>query len=218
MALIHIDRHLGKCLHRVCMEKHAVPVSDLTDLPNGLDRPDLIVCEHDADQDGIRPDRRFHSRRIHKSVLIHIQISHFVPSFCQIFTGVEDSMVLDLTGDDMFSFGSVRLRRRRQCPVVGLSSTRCKIDLIRLRAEHARDRLSLSRDHFFICRCKSVHTGRISIILCKIRQHRLYYFRRCLCCRRIVKIDHLVHLFLPPCSSLCSPQRADPAGSHLRSG
>ena len=57
MILIHIDRLVAECLNCVCVEDDPVLMGDLTDLPDRLDRSDLVVCKHYRDQDRIRADR-----------------------------------------------------------------------------------------------------------------------------------------------------------------
>ena len=103
ITLVHINGNLCERLHCVRMEQDTVLPGDLSNLCDRLDGADLIVCEHHGDQDRIRAERCLHILRIYKSVLIHIQIRHLISALFKIFAGMEDRMMFDPAGDDMFS-------------------------------------------------------------------------------------------------------------------
>ena len=196
IALVHINGDLRERLYRICVEQHAVLFCDLPDLCDRLHCTDLIIREHYRNQDRIRPDRTLHCLRIHEPVLVHVKISHLIPTLLEIFTCMQDRMVLDLCSNNMLSLCRISLSRGCQRPVIRLCAPCGKINLIRFRPEDSRDDLPLLCDHLFICRGKSIHTGRIPVMFRKIRQHCLYNFRRCLCRCRIVQINQFFHLCL----------------------
>ena len=107
MHLIYIDRNLRIRLYRIGVEQYTVLLRDLTDLGNGLDGTDLIVGKHHADQNGIGADGCFQLVQADQSVSVHIQIGDLKASLLQILTGMENGMMLDLRGNNMFSLGSI---------------------------------------------------------------------------------------------------------------
>ena len=158
LTLIYIDRYLSKCLNCIRMEQHTMLFRDGTDLFDRFDGTDLIVGEHNGNQDRIRANRRFQLIQLHKSVLIHIQIRHFIAAFLEIFPGMKNRMMLNLRRDNMLSFLCIRFRRCLQCPVVGFRSACRKIDLIGSSSEHLCNAFSLLIDLLFVTGCKAVHT------------------------------------------------------------
>ena len=109
--LIHVDGNLCISLYRIGMEQDAVLLCDLTDLGNRFDRTDLVICKHDTDQDRIRADRRLQLIQADQTVSVHIQICDLKSSLLQILTGMENRMMFDLRGNDMFSLGFISLCR-----------------------------------------------------------------------------------------------------------
>src|SRR4029078_8531002 len=49
--LLYVERHLADALNRVGVEEDPARPGDLADLLDRLDRPDLVVREHDRDED-----------------------------------------------------------------------------------------------------------------------------------------------------------------------
>ena len=60
IAFVHIDRHMGKSLHRICMEQNTMLVGDTPDRSDRFDRSDLVICKHYGNKDRIRPNSSFH--------------------------------------------------------------------------------------------------------------------------------------------------------------
>ena len=107
MHLIYIDRNLRIRLYRIGVEQYTVLLRDLTDLGDGLDGTDLVIGKHHADQNGIGADGCFQLVQADQSVSVHIQIGDLKASLLQILTGMENGMMLDLRGNNMFSLGSI---------------------------------------------------------------------------------------------------------------
>ena len=85
------------------MEKYSMFMCNLSDFFDWLNTSDLIVCKHYADQNCIRTDRCFNSFRTDNTILIYIQISHFISSLLEIFSCMKDCMMFNLCCNDMFS-------------------------------------------------------------------------------------------------------------------
>ena len=116
MHFVHIDGNLRIRLYRIGVEQYTVLLRDLSDLGDGLDGTDLVVGKHDADQAGVRlqgvrqllrGDGCFQLVQADQSVSVHIQIGDLKASLLQILTGMENGMVLDLRGNNMFSLRSI---------------------------------------------------------------------------------------------------------------
>ena len=96
VALIYIDRQLAISLHCIGVEQNAVLLCDLSDLFDRLDRTDFIVCIHNRDQDRIRADCFLQLIKLYCTIFIYINISHFIAALLQIFTCMQNCMVLNL--------------------------------------------------------------------------------------------------------------------------
>ncbi|CDC12571.1 putative uncharacterized protein [Roseburia sp. CAG:45] len=164
-------------------------LGNCTNLCNRLDGTDFIVGKHNRNQNGIRTDCSFYICRIDTSILIHIKISYLKALSFQPFTGMKNCMMLNLTGDDMFSFFFISFCCCFQCPVIRFTSTCRKIYFFRFRTDSCCNNISGP------CYCLAAFltqciNGRcISIILGKIRKHCLHYPLVRSCCCRIVQID-----------------------------
>ena len=196
--LIHADGHLAECLDPVRMEQDAVLMGDLPNLFHRLNGADLIIRKHNGDQDCILPDGGPKLLQINESRFVHIQIRHLVAPLFQILAGMQDGVVLDTAGNDVLPLGRVSLCCGYQRPVVGLASSRRKIDLLGLCPQDSGDLLPAAGDHLFICSSKSIDAGRIAVMLRKIGEHGLHHLRRRLGCGRIVQINSFFHIPIPP--------------------
>ena len=96
MHLIHIDGNLCIRLYRIGMEQYTVLLRDLSDLGDGFDGTDLVICKHHADQNGIGTNGCFQLVQADQSVSVHIQIGDLKASLLQILTGMKNGMMLDL--------------------------------------------------------------------------------------------------------------------------
>src|SRR6185369_9772459 len=75
----HVDRHLTNSLHGVCVEYHALLMTDLPDLANRLQNADFVVCCHDAYEDGLVVHGALQVFEIDKPISLHRQICNTVP-------------------------------------------------------------------------------------------------------------------------------------------
>ena len=196
MQFIHIDGHLSKSLHRIGVEQNSMFMGNLTNLPDGLDGTDLIIGKHYRYQNGIRADRVFQILQFDHTKFIDIQISDLISPLFQIFTGVQNRVMLNLGSNDMFSLRSIRFRSGFQRPVISLRTASSKIDFILLGTQCCSNLRSGLCHSFLALSAQAVDRGCITIMLCKIRQHSFHYLRRGLCGGRIVQINHFSHFYL----------------------
>ena len=101
VVLNHIDRYMPHCLYGVCVKQHVPPPADRPDLPDRLDRPDLIVGIHDRDQTGIIPQCRFDFLRPDDAVPVHVQQGDVKAFLAEPFQRVQYGMMFEGRGDDV---------------------------------------------------------------------------------------------------------------------
>ena len=118
IAGIHINGHLAKGLHGVCMEEDAMLPGNPADFRYRLNGADFIVGKHNRNQDGGGADGFFQFIQLHNPKLIHIQIRHLKPLLLQPLAGVQHGMVLNLAGDDVVPLGPIGLCGRLDRPVI----------------------------------------------------------------------------------------------------
>ena len=96
-----IQLHVRSRLHRVCVEQDSPVASHpLRDRGDRLDGADLVVGQHDADQDRLGRDGRFHVVGIDAAVAIHRQLHDLEPELLQVPDRVAHGVVLDRARDD----------------------------------------------------------------------------------------------------------------------
>ena len=69
---LHIQRNLAKGLDCVCMEEDVMLLRHGPNLRNGHNGPNLIVCRHDGDEDGVWLNGRLHCLWRHPSVFVYV--------------------------------------------------------------------------------------------------------------------------------------------------
>ncbi len=66
-----IHRNMPHRLHRIGVEQNALGAAEGSDLADGLNRADLIVCKHNRHKAGLIGDGGLHFGRLNDSVLMH---------------------------------------------------------------------------------------------------------------------------------------------------
>ena len=174
---IHIDGNLCIRLYRIGMEQYTVLLRDLTDLGNGFDGTDLVICKHYTDQNCVRANGCLQLVQTDQSVSVHIQISDLKASLLQILTGMENGMMLDLRGNDMFSLGSIGFCGSFQRPVIGLGTAGSKIDLFRLCTQTVCDGLAGMIHGLLALGTQTVDGAGIAVVFTEVREHRIHDLR-----------------------------------------
>ena len=131
MHPLKIHRYMPHRLHRVGMEQHLPLPAQRTDFGNGLDGADFIVGEHHRNQGGVRPNGGRHVLHPDDAVFIHRQQGDFKAPFLQGVQRVEDGVMLEHGGDDVFlALLFQALRHHFQRPVVRLAASRSDEHLV----------------------------------------------------------------------------------------
>ena len=113
------------------------PVRDLGDR---LDRPDLVVGEHDADEDRPVRDRRVDLVRVDPTVSVDRQLDDLEPELLEVAQAVADRVMLDRARHDPVPTGLAGPGRALQGEVVRLGPAGREDDLARLGVEPGASR------------------------------------------------------------------------------
>ncbi len=108
-----IDRPGG--LDRVRVDHHlrVFCPRDPAHVGYGLDRANLVVRRHDADDYRFGPDRRLERREIDHSFAVDREKCGAETFLLELFDRVEDGVVLDLRRDDVVPASACTLRQSR---------------------------------------------------------------------------------------------------------
>ena len=196
-TFFYINRNVHICLNCIRMEINIILFGYLSNLVYRLNRSYLIVGIHYRNQNCIISYCPLKIPKRNPTPLINRKISHSVSLFFKCFAGIEDCMMLNTACYDMpssFSFISARSHRSKQCPVVTLRATTCKINFI-FRCIYTLCHLLSGCLYFFLTLlCKFICPRWISIINFQTFFHlsnRPWTYRsRC----RMVKINHTAPL------------------------
>ena len=102
------------------MEQDALLLAELADLLDRLERADLIVGRHDADQDGLIGHRLGDLLGGHLAVLVDRQKGDLVAVALEPLARVDDGLVLGHLGDDVVPLLFVHRRDALDGEIVAL--------------------------------------------------------------------------------------------------
>src|SRR5512136_787130 len=135
---VHIDGDVPNRLDGIGMEGYVVFMGDGPELPHGFDGSDLVVREHDGDEDGILPHGGLEVGRVHETILVNGEIGDLKSFLLKPVTGVKDCVVLDLARDNVFSLLPVREGNPIERPVIRFAPPCCEVAFLRPCAEGLR--------------------------------------------------------------------------------
>ena len=127
---LHVDRDLAYGLDGVGVEDESLLMAQLADLGDRLDHADLVVGEHDADQDGLVVDGRLELVHGDEAVGLGLQVGDAVALLLKLLAGVEHGLVLGGLGDDVVAALLVHLGDALDGEVVGLGGAGGEDDLL----------------------------------------------------------------------------------------
>ena len=106
---------------------------------------------------------------------------------------MKNGVVLNGSGDDVFSFADVGKGNSLQCPVVRLGTACGEVDLIWLCVDGGCNLCTRFVNRSLVLLADTVHRRRVAELLGKVRKHRLHHLRgRIRCCGVI----HIHNFFL----------------------
>src|SRR5262249_35085341 len=126
---LDIKRQLAGGLYRVGVEQDAALLAPLADLSDGLERADLVVRRHDADED------RFFRKSVGNllggdpSVFVHWKERHLKAGPFEAFAWIEDRVMLGSDGDDVIAVDAVHRRHALDGQIVALGRAAGEDDL-----------------------------------------------------------------------------------------
>src|SRR5208282_1379452 len=110
-------------LDRVGVEQDAALAADGADLGDGLQHADLVVGEHDRDQDGLVVERALQVVEIDQPVFAYREVGEAVALFLQMLAAIEHRLVLGDAGDNVITFVSMSFGDALDRQVVALGGT-----------------------------------------------------------------------------------------------
>ena len=175
---VHVDRNLADRLHRVGVEDHVALVTELADFGDRLDDADLVVGEHDRDQDGLVVHRPLQVVEVDQAVGLHRQIGDAIAVFLEALAGIEHRLVLGDLGDDVVAALPVHLGDALDREVVALGRAGGEDDLLGGRADQLGDLFAGGFDALLGLPAKGVvAAGRVAKLRGEVGQHRLQHSR-----------------------------------------
>ena len=130
LHLLDVEGQFPDALHRVAVEEDALPLHHRADLGDGLDGSDLVVREHDGNQDGLVGDRVADLLRGHPAVLVDLEVGDLEALALEPLAGVQDRLVLGPGGDDVVALLLVELGHSLDGEVVRLGGAGAEDDLL----------------------------------------------------------------------------------------
>ncbi len=176
VLLNHVNPKMPNGLHSVGMEQNIMPAANLANLGNRLNRANLIISVHDANQRGFVRNRALKLINPEDSIVVNVQISNRKTLFFKSLNSVQNRMMLEFRGDNMiFTLFQHSTSHAFNCPIVGLGATRSKIYFAR-RCAKARSNGSPSLFHCLFCRLANrINTRRVAKMRFQKRQHSVQY-------------------------------------------
>src|SRR5438876_981664 len=127
---LDVDRDLADGLSGVGMEDDPLFLRELADRGDVLDRADLIVREHDRDEDRLVRDRLLHVVDVHEAVRLHRDVRHRESLPLEPLAGIEPRPLLDRRRHDVVALLAVHLGDALEREVDRLRAARREHDFL----------------------------------------------------------------------------------------
>ena len=160
---VHARGDLANRLRCIRVEADAMLVGNFRDVGDRLNRADLVVGVHDADQAGVGCDRLADIIGIDEAGAIDWNITHGHAKLGEMVAWLQRRRVLDLRRDDVRWTLVRRAAYALERKVVRFAAATCENDLVRRAAEQRRDLPSRVFQCGFGRRRCPMATGRISV-------------------------------------------------------
>ena len=205
-----VEGDLAEPLHGVGMEDDAPLAADRADLGQRVNRADLVVREHEADEDRLAPDRGGDLSGFDPPRPVGREVRDLEAFTLELVAGVEHRVVLGRSRDDVVSLRAVSARRAQDREVVALRGAAREDDLLRRGAHAFRDMASRLVHRRLRLPAEDVAArGRVSERAREVWSHRFEHPR--IHGRRgvVVHVDRQLH-HGPETGILCRGADADP--------
>ncbi len=171
--VVNPRRDLPGALRGVGVHEHAGRAGDGSDLLDGLDRPDLVVGVHDADEDGARGDGAADGLGIDSSLAVHADDRDLRAQPLKELQRLQDGRMLDGAGDEVVAAITVGEEDSLQRMVVRLGAAAREDDLVRCGAEQLGDLTTRPLHRRLRRRARPVAVRRIAEMVGEERPHGL---------------------------------------------
>src|SRR5581483_3701103 len=138
----HIHGNLTDGLNRVGVEQHPTLVTELADLPPGLQHANLVVGRHDGDENRLVVDGALQVVKIDQPIFLDGKVGDAVAVFLQALASVEHRLVLGHGGDDVIALFAIHLGDTLDGQVVALGRARREDNFFGSCADQLRDLLT----------------------------------------------------------------------------
>ena len=142
LHFLHVERHLAHALHRVDVEEHALLAGHLAEFRDGLQGPDLVVREHDRDEDRLVRDRLAELLCGNTAEFVRRQVGDVETLPLEPLGGIQRRLVLGADRDDVIALLLVELAGPLEGQVDALGSAGGEDDLFLVPADQGGDLLA----------------------------------------------------------------------------
>ena len=178
LHLLDVEGHLSESLHGVAVEQDALLAAEGTDLGDRLDGPDLVVREHDGNEDRLVGDRCAQLVEGDAAVLLDRQVRDAVALPLEALASIEHGLVLGATGDDVIAFVLVKFGDPLDGEVVRLGGAGSEDDLLAVSAQERGDLLARLLHRFLGAPAEGVAAARrVAELGGEVGHHRLEHPR-----------------------------------------
>ncbi len=160
------------------MEENATLLAQSTNLADRLERTDLVVGGHDADQDGLWRQAPRNLLHRHTALSIDRQDSNLEPLAAKPAERVKDRLVFGGSRDEMIALGPIHGGNALENEIVALGCAAGEDDVTRMSADQAGHLLTGLLHSLLGLPAECVgETGGIAVTLGEIGQHHLDHAR-----------------------------------------
>ena len=177
------------------MESGAGTVRDLGDFGDGLQRAELVIGVHDADQHGLRAQCAADVFGTDDAARSDAQAGDFHAFRAELLGGREHGRVLDGAGDDVLAGGAVGARQAEYGEIIGFGAAAGEDDFGGGGVDEGGYLPARGFQALLRALSEMVDAGRVTIHLSEARHHRLENFRSDGCGGVVIEIE-MLHLNL----------------------
>ncbi|MNX65889.1 hypothetical protein D3C86_969640 [compost metagenome] len=197
---LQVNLDLASGLSGVDVEQNALGAEHFADRGDVVNGADFVVHVHYGDQNGVFAQCSFNHGRGDQTVFGRLEVSNLETFTLQLAHGVEDSLVLNLGGDQVLAFGGIEMCRTLDCQVVGFGGTGGPDDFTRVGVDQVSDLTTSVFNGLFSFPAEHVGTGR-RVTEVSVDQQAFTHFLRNTRInrggRRVIKVNRQFHGLSP---------------------
>lgn len=219
MKFFHVERHLSDPLDGIGVKEDSPPVAEGGDLFDRVNRPDLVVREHESHEDRLFPQNVPDLINVDSAESVGSEVAHLKTFAVELLARVEHRLVLGRAGDDVVSLLAVEAGDAEDREVVRFGRAGSEDDLLGRGAEEFRDFFTRAVDGGFrLPAVEVISRGRVPERSRQIRHHRFEDARVNRGRRVVVHVDRGLHRSLTDANSTPGEETHLPAFFGPRAG